>query len=266
DEAAASGAGAGEEADPGEAAAAPELTPRDGDGAGAESGGRVESVTRSARDSLLAAAVSRDPSAALHSVSLTDRLMLDPAGNGAAIAVLVLMLIALGLVAADRAGRLRIPESPEWAIPVLSVIGIGVAAYLAYVEVSGVEAICGPVGDCNTVQQSRFARLFGVLPVGVLGVLGYLVLLGLWAVARRFEGHRARILTLTWTLALFAVLFSVYLTFLEPFVIGASCAWCLSSAVITTLILLALTPARRAGDGVRPVAEPERAAVSGRRT
>ena len=37
------------------------------------------------------------------------------------------------------------------------------------------------------------------------------------------------------------VLFSIYLTFLEPFVIGATCAWCLSSAVIMTLLLLLVT-------------------------
>ena len=32
-------------------------------------------------------------------------------------------------------------------------------------------------------------------------------------------------------------LFSIYLTFLEPFVIGATCAWCLASAVILTLLM-----------------------------
>jgi uncharacterized membrane protein len=42
-------------------------------------------------------------------------------------------------------------------------------------------------------------------------------------------------------IALFAMtglgtLFSIYLTFLEPFVIGATCMWCLSSATIMTLL------------------------------
>lgn len=44
-----------------------------------------------------------------------------------------------------------------------------------------------------------------------------------------------------------AVLFSIYLTFLEPFVIGATCAWCLTSAILMTALLwLSITPARRA--------------------
>ena len=37
---------------------------------------------------------------------------------------------------------------------------------------------------------------------------------------------------------LIGILFSTYLTFLEPFVIGATCMWCLSSAVIMTLLFL----------------------------
>jgi uncharacterized membrane protein len=34
------------------------------------------------------------------------------------------------------------------------------------------------------------------------------------------------------------VIFSIYLTYLEPFVIGAVCAWCLTSSVVMTLLML----------------------------
>ncbi|MFN2114044.1 MAG: vitamin K epoxide reductase family protein, partial [Anaerolineales bacterium] len=44
-----------------------------------------------------------------------------------------------------------------------------------------------------------------------------------------------------WILTLFGILFSIYLTFLEPFVIGASCMWCLTSAVIMTSLFLLAT-------------------------
>jgi uncharacterized membrane protein len=112
-----------------------------------------------------------------------------------------------------------------------------VASYLSFVEVTSTPAVCGPVGDCNTVQQSEYARIFGVVPVGVLGALGYVAMSVLW-----FAGTRAARIC-TWCCALGGVVFSVYLTFLEPFVIGASCAWCLASAVIVTFMLLAVTPA-----------------------
>jgi hypothetical protein len=40
---------------------------------------------------------------------------------------------------------------------------------------------------------------------------------------------------LIWGMALFGVIFSIYLTYLEPFVIGATCMWCIASAIIITL-------------------------------
>jgi uncharacterized membrane protein len=114
--------------------------------------------------------------------------------------------------------------------------------------VNEIEAVCGPVGDCNTVQQSEYAQLFGVLPIGVLGVAGFAAILVTWCV-RRFgtgrtsSGGALAVLAMTG----FGTLFSVYLTFLEPFVIGATCLWCLSSAVImTALYCLALAPAHAA--------------------
>jgi uncharacterized membrane protein len=121
----------------------------------------------------------------------------------------------------------------------LSVIGLGVAGYLAYVETVQVTAVCGPVGDCNTVQQSEYARLLGVIPIGVLGVAGYVMILAAWGVGRYGRGQWVNLAGLALFGMTFAgTLFSVYLTFLEPFVIGATCAWCLASAVIMTLLML----------------------------
>jgi uncharacterized membrane protein len=91
------------------------------------------------------------------------------------------------------------------------------------------------VGDCNTVQQSQFALLFGFLPLGVLGLAGYAAVLLAWIVGRAGKGRNAdRALILTFGLAAFGTLFSIVLTFLEPFVIGATCTWCISSALAMT--------------------------------
>jgi uncharacterized membrane protein len=176
-----------------------------------------------------------------------ERFLLDPVGNSAAVAVLLLMVAALAVVALHIFGlRVPLPAARAWAVPVLCVAGLAVATYLAVVEVTGARAVCGPVGDCNTVQQSDYARLFGVLPVGVLGMLGYVGMIGAWLLGVVGGEPAARAGRLgAWGLALVATVFSIYLTFLEPFVIGATCAWCLSSAVIVTLLLLVLTPAAR---------------------
>jgi uncharacterized membrane protein len=132
--------------------------------------------------------------------------------------------------------------------PSLALVGLGVAGYLAYVETQAVPAVCGPVGDCNAVQSSPYAKLFGVLPVGVLGAIGYVLILAAWLWGRLRSDGLARYAPLAvFGMSLIGVLFSLYLTYLEPFVIGAVCAWCLTSAVIITLLmLLSLRPALQA--------------------
>ena len=124
----------------------------------------------------------------------------------------------------------------------LCAVGLTVASYLAYVETRQVKAVCGPVGDCNAVQQSEYALLFGVLPVAVLGVIGYVAILAAWAWGRLGSGRLTELAPLAlFGMALLGTLFSIYLTFLEPFVVGATCSWCLTSAMMMTLILLLVT-------------------------
>jgi uncharacterized membrane protein len=174
----------------------------------------------------------------MEAMTVMDRFNLDPMGNS--ISVLVLLLMVISLVLRGYPPRVKEGEWPPWVIPGLVVVGVGVAAYLSYIEVTHTEAVCGPVGDCNTVNQSEYATLFGVLPVGVLGLLGYGAILVLWFLRQAGSADVERRATLgLWAAALFGTVFSVYLTFLEPFVIGATCAWCLTSAVIMTLILWA---------------------------
>lgn len=131
------------------------------------------------------------------------------------------------LVALRRPARASRTRVLDWLIPLLGLAGLGVASYLARVEVRGVEAVCGPVGDCNTVQQSEYARLFGVVPIGLLGVVGFAAIVAAWAL-RRWATGRSSSWAAVALLAMtgFGVLFSIYLTFLEPFVIGASRTGC----------------------------------------
>jgi uncharacterized membrane protein len=115
---------------------------------------------------------------------------------------------------------------------------LGVSIYLAYVEISHVQAVCGPVGECNIVQASPYAQILGI-PIAVLGILNYLAILVLWRVQRYAGGRLVKLSAFGLLgLTLAGTLFSIYLTCLELFVIRAVCAWCLSSAVITTLLML----------------------------
>jgi len=185
--------------------------------------------------------------------SVWDRFGRDPAANSLAVAVLGLMLAALvGVWIWMR--RTHAEVALGWGVGVLAVLGLAVAGYLAFVEVAGSEAVCGPVGNCNAVQQSDYARLFGTIPVGVAGVVGYTGGLIAWVVARIRRGRAWAVATVALFIGSVAgVLLSVYLTFLEPFVIGASCAWCLTSAlVVTALMWMTARPAAAAWRVVRP--------------
>jgi uncharacterized membrane protein len=160
----------------------------------------------------------------------------------------MIVMVGRSALVFQRLAPAPLPAWRDWAIPVLTLIGCDVAAYLAYVETAQVSAVCGPVGDCNTVQQSVYARLFGVLPIGVLGLMGYIAILAAWLVRRFRRGRPADLAALALLgMTAFGTLFSIYLTILEPFVIGATCGWCLTSAIIITLLLwLALPSGRQA--------------------
>ena len=179
-----------------------------------------------------------------------QRFLQDPVGNSIAVITLAGMLVSVVAVGyfflrtsgEDLHTQPRAVSWPTSAIPVLSLIGFGVAGYMSYVELTHVEAICGPLGDCNSVQQSPYATLWGFLPVGILGMIGYIAIVAAWYLHHYGPVSSRNVFALAmWGMALLGTLFSIYLTFLEPFVIGATCAWCISSAVLITMLLWATT-------------------------
>ncbi len=184
---------------------------------------------------------------------LWTRFTQDLVGNGLALLVLLGTLGTLAWSAFRLRGRMAAPPSwvsrpfwSRWAFPLIAFAGVGISIYLTYIESSGTLAVCGPIGDCNAVQQSQYAHLFGVLPIAGLGVLGFGLLLAVHTYRKDLDGqatNRAALVLLA--LALGGTAFSAYLTFLEAFIIGAVCAWCLTSAVLMTLLLVLTLPGAR---------------------
>jgi uncharacterized membrane protein len=161
-----------------------------------------------------------------------------------AIMAIALILAIVMILRAFQGKPLKEPGSwLDVAIPILSIIGLGASIYLTYVEITHAKALCGPVGDCNAVQSSPYAKLFGLVPIGLVGALGYIAILVMW-LWRRFQTDAFSKVAgpIMFGMALFGTLFSVYLTYLELFVIHAVCIWCLSSAVIITALMLLSLP------------------------
>lgn len=181
------------------------------------------------------------PSATGFWATVWSRYTRDLAGNVLSSIVLAALAVTTICVLRPRPWQVTYARrSGGWGMLVPSALGLVAAIYLAYVETTGATAVCGPVGDCNTVQESRYALLFGYLPVAVLGVLGYLALLGGYVYSTWIKGKGAEYVpAVVFVMALFGLAFSTYLTFLEPFVIGATCAWCLTSAICMMAVALA---------------------------
>ena len=137
------------------------------------------------------------------------------------------------------------------AIGVVCLIGIGVATYLTYTHYAKLNVVCPVSGGCETVQKSVYSKLDGV-PVAVLGLIGYIAILLSLAV-RNELGRIAG-----FGIALVGCLFSLYLTYREIFTIKAICQWCVSSAVLLTILVI-LTGIRAVMvEGSAPAAAPKK--------
>jgi uncharacterized membrane protein len=127
----------------------------------------------------------------------------------------------------------------------LAAVGVGVATYIAIADSGGGAPACiGGSGGCQTVADSSYSHLLGV-NIAIFGVVSYLLLLA----ASWGRGDFARMGGFAVALGGFG--YSVYLTYLEIWVIEAICQWCVASAILMTL-LLAVTATRM----VRYVGKP----------
>jgi uncharacterized membrane protein len=111
----------------------------------------------------------------------------------------------------------------------VAVAGLAIAAYLTVAHYAGADPVCAIAHGCATVQQSDYAELAGI-PVALLGLLGYVAILG--SLARDGEGWR----TTTAFLALGGFGFSAWLTYVEIWRLDAICIWCVASAICMTLL------------------------------
>lgn len=115
---------------------------------------------------------------------------------------------------------------------VLTVLGIGIASYVTYVHYAGIKPACTAGESCTKVQTSIYSELAGV-PVALMGLIGYIAIL---ATLLAPESERTRFATLVLTLGGFG--FSAYLTYRELFSIHAICEWCVTSAIVMTVLML----------------------------
>lgn len=135
------------------------------------------------------------------------------------------------------------PVTRYRAVSVLALIGLFISAYLLLYSMGWYgDILCG-TGACEVVQTSEYAVFLGV-PVPAWGTAWYAAVLvaGLILASGRVgAGAPEPVLGL---LTVGGLAFSVYLTWIEAFVLEAWCRWCVASAVLTVLIFLLAAPWR----------------------
>jgi uncharacterized membrane protein len=141
----------------------------------------------------------------------------------------------------------RRPDSQWWLSLGLSLIGLAVSAYLTWIKLTGKVASCGSVGDCESVNSSRYAEIAGI-PIALLGALGFLAVLALLVAESRSpslaEGARLAL----FGISLIGTLYSAYLSYIEVAVLRAVCPYCVISAIaMTAILVLGILRLRMAG-------------------
>lgn len=119
----------------------------------------------------------------------------------------------------------------------LAVIGLADSLYLTYAHYqqnSGIVCNAGS-GACDEVTTSKYSVVFGV-PLAVFGILFYLSVLALTFLYKKNGGQK--ILRVLWGWAALGFGVSIYLIYLQAFVLHAYCPLCLASAALSALIFL----------------------------
>ena len=115
---------------------------------------------------------------------------------------------------------------------IVSLLGLADAIYLTVQHVTGQSVICTIVSGCSEVLSSSYAVVAGV-PLALFGAAAYFGVFSLATLAA--FGYRVAGKLLI-PLVLLMFLFSLWLIYLQGFVIGAWCQFCLLSAAVTTAL------------------------------
>jgi uncharacterized membrane protein len=133
---------------------------------------------------------------------------------------------------------------PDWIVIGLALAGLAVAGYLTALKLGGTQAfLCRDGSGCDMVQASRYSVLAGV-PTAMWGAGIYLAIAVLAAMPRTVRRWQAAFM-----LASGAVAFSLYLTSISIFVIGATCPYCLASGGIAVALLVVMVWRRPSAPG-----------------
>ena len=117
---------------------------------------------------------------------------------------------------------------------ILSLGGLADAIYLTVQDITGASLRCTIISGCSEVLASKYAHI-GSIPLASVGALAYFVFFSLAILAAFGYAFARPFLTVLVTLMF---LTSLWLIYLQAFVIHHFCQYCLLSAAVTITLTL----------------------------
>jgi len=129
------------------------------------------------------------------------------------------------------------PSAQPWTYFVaalISLIGLGDAIYLTVQHITGASLRCTIISGCSEVLSSPYAQV-GPFPLAAVGAAAYFVVFSL-AILSAFRYPFVKLLLKILLALMF--LATLWLLYLQAFVIHHFCQYCLLSAAVTTALTL----------------------------
>lgn len=125
----------------------------------------------------------------------------------------------------------------EAAAAAVALVGLLDSVYLTAEHLSGRSVRCVVVSGCDAVLSSSYATIFGTVPLAAAGAVAYFLVFSL-ATLSAF-GYRGVRRPLAGLVTLMFV-FTLWLLYVQGFVLRAFCTYCLISAAVTTTLAVLL--------------------------
>jgi uncharacterized membrane protein len=128
--------------------------------------------------------------------------------------------------------RARFPTILYTIAALICLVGLTEATYLTVMNLTGETAVCGGSASCFEVLGSKYAKIAGI-PMAGLGAVAYFSAFT-FATFAAFGYRRARTLFALTISAMFLV--TLWLLFVQAFLLHAFCRYCLFSAAMIFLL------------------------------
>lgn len=121
---------------------------------------------------------------------------------------------------------------------IFGLAGLSVASYVFFKKKKAQPMVCPLNGECDVVTRSKYSKFFGI-PVELLGMLYYGFVILVYVIHNLIPWLLSDTAIFLMTgITIGAFVFSLYLIFIQAFVLKKWCTWCLFSAGFSTFIFI----------------------------